>query len=583
MKKLKYLLILVLFVSLFYSAPISFAKFKAIKSLEGTIIIPENNFCLNNNIDTLSDCMLVMDSYSNSVSSAKTAIQAKGTPNFSKIAPQISYRQSGFVADSATFTTNEYYNVSDSYTFTPATGKYSLTNPTQTVIDSNMNSYVDKYTCASTSNSCDSLYKIVTDTNDGTTYSITSLEKNNSIIYEVFDSDNGLYSATDDLGTSYYYRGSVKNNIVEFAGMYWRIVRRDGSGNVRLIYYGSSPSVDSGYSTSCYNVKHWDPTFVGFMNNERDFSATAIESSTTVFQYFTGTSNYYFSKEYNDNGSRFTLLNNSNSDVKFDSIENIHDELMPETDELGNTTYYYTCINSNINSSCPVLFRIIGYNSSSSISVQMISHSSTSYNNAIQNVTNSDILDNLNNFWNTHFVNVQDSNNDYLTDYISDAIYCNDRTLKSNTLGNGYSLVPGTYYGPYERFYGHSPSFLCPNLSNDGFTVNGSSYGNNKLTNSIGLLTIDEAMYAGVSSSSAVSKSYIVFPNSPSYWTMSPAWFANTYRNADIFRIENTGYVRSVGSDTGGMVLKPVITLKSTVKITGGDGTSSNPYTLSLQ
>ena len=35
---------------------------------------------------------------------------------------------------------------------------------------------------------------------------------------------SGLYAMDDDYGTSYYFRGKVQNNYVEFAGKYWRII-----------------------------------------------------------------------------------------------------------------------------------------------------------------------------------------------------------------------------------------------------------------------------------------------------------------------------------------------------------------------
>ena len=35
---------------------------------------------------------------------------------------------------------------------------------------------------------------------------------------------NGLYTSEDDYGISYYFRGSVNNNWVKFAGFYWRII-----------------------------------------------------------------------------------------------------------------------------------------------------------------------------------------------------------------------------------------------------------------------------------------------------------------------------------------------------------------------
>ena len=46
---------------------------------------------------------------------------------------------------------------------------------------------------------------------------------------------NGMYKTPDNLGTSYYYRGSVTNNYVSFAGLTWRIIRTNGDGTIRII------------------------------------------------------------------------------------------------------------------------------------------------------------------------------------------------------------------------------------------------------------------------------------------------------------------------------------------------------------
>ena len=51
------------------------------------IALLEDQYCYNNGFTTLSDCMLVMNNHEKSVEEAKTAIKAKGTPDFSKIAP----------------------------------------------------------------------------------------------------------------------------------------------------------------------------------------------------------------------------------------------------------------------------------------------------------------------------------------------------------------------------------------------------------------------------------------------------------------------------------------------------------------
>ncbi len=59
---------------------------------------------------------------------------------------------------------------------------------------------------------------------------------------EISTTDEGLYATTDNDGTSYYFRGATEDNYVEFAGILWRIVRIDGNGNIKLIYYSSNTS-----------------------------------------------------------------------------------------------------------------------------------------------------------------------------------------------------------------------------------------------------------------------------------------------------------------------------------------------------
>ena len=58
--------------------------------------------------------------------------------------------------------------------------------------------------------------------------------------------DEGMFAATDDSGTSYYFRGAVTNNWVRFGKdasnntMYWRIIRINGDGTVRMVYSGTT-------------------------------------------------------------------------------------------------------------------------------------------------------------------------------------------------------------------------------------------------------------------------------------------------------------------------------------------------------
>ena len=69
----------------------------------------------------------------------------------------------------------------------------------------------------------------------------------------------GVFALEDDYGTSYYYRGSVENNYVSFAGMTWRIIRINGDGTVRIILNDTT-----GLSVQ-FNSLSDDNAYVGYM------------------------------------------------------------------------------------------------------------------------------------------------------------------------------------------------------------------------------------------------------------------------------------------------------------------------------
>ena len=97
--------------------------------------------------------------------------------------------------------------------------------------------------------------------NDDGTVNVTGAESENSL----------LCSAPDNYGTSYYYRGNVINNYVKFANFYWRIVRINGDGSVRMIYDGTSAhangenSDDRIIGTNAFNENADDNAYVGYM------------------------------------------------------------------------------------------------------------------------------------------------------------------------------------------------------------------------------------------------------------------------------------------------------------------------------
>ena len=63
------------------------------------IALLEDQYCYNYGFTTLSDCMLVMNNHEKSIEEAKTAIKAKETPDFSKIAPNDSETDGLYMAE----------------------------------------------------------------------------------------------------------------------------------------------------------------------------------------------------------------------------------------------------------------------------------------------------------------------------------------------------------------------------------------------------------------------------------------------------------------------------------------------------
>ncbi len=97
--------------------------------------------------------------------------------------------------------------------------------------------------------------------NENKTVNVTEIEKTSGY----------LCSAPDAYGTSYYFRGDVANNYVKFANLYWRIIRINGDGTIRMIYDGTKAhengevSEDRILGTSVFNNKINDNAYIGYM------------------------------------------------------------------------------------------------------------------------------------------------------------------------------------------------------------------------------------------------------------------------------------------------------------------------------
>ena len=307
------------------------------------------------------------------------------------------------------------------------------------------------------------------------------------LVSDIEDTESLVCSAPDDYGNSYYFRGNVDNNYVYFTGYYWRIVRVNGDGSVRLVYDGTSPhangesSADRQIGTSAYNASGNDNAYVGYM-------------------YGTPGSSTYEETHANTNDS---------------TIKTVVDN------------WYKTNIEE------------AGYNS-----------------------------------------------------YISDTLFCNDRSLlpeEEFTLDEfgtytqlGYGQNNTNYRwggnpqaaqigGDYLQLLTY-PNFQC-SQQNDRFTVNDERKGNGDLTYPVGLLTADDIYAAG--GYGVENYSYYLYTGDR-YWAMSPTGFY--IGGAMVHDVNDDSSAADVYISRG---IRPVINLKPN-KLKSGSGTAEDPYTVEL-
>ncbi len=479
--------------------------------------------------------------------------------------------------------------------------------------------------------------------NDDGTVNVTSEEETNGYIC----------SAPDDYGTSYYYRGNVDNNYVKFAGFYWRILRVNGDGSIRMIYAGDADVIDAlpnkeevlknGYDDgdtdytqigeSAYNSisgLYQNNAGIGYMYGDNIWGEPTTSDSTstkTLNSYY-----YYYADSYTFDTSTgtYTLTNptqavwneflvgkytcRDNEDTScstmyyIDAYSNISngytlsytstntDGVYTENHgtsrsniKMGDSYYYgtgytfnkttgyfeltessisiydgsqvgtYTC--GSAESSCETLYYVESTNDTTSANVKIISRTGTTYEETHANINNSTIKTKVDTWYEENIKGAE------YEQYISDTLFCNDRSIDSGT-GIGATK---TYYGSHNRMKEDKFILICSN-QNDRFTVGDSNAGNGDLTYPVGLLTIDEAILAGGYSSTL---GYYLYTGN-NYWTMTPYFFSGSYMR--FLGVNDHGYALS-SSTTAKYGVRPVLNLKPN-SLKSGDGTALNPYTL---
>ena len=329
--------------------------------------------------------------------------------------------------------------------------------------------------------------------------------------------EKNVHNTTDT--TVYYYAGNTIKNWVKFGKYQKDLIKYRG-------YYSTTGTSYEEYSTM-----------------DECTSASSYNKNCTEYKYANaGDDIYWRIIRTNSDGSIKLLYSGSSPDTT--------------TGSIGKSAF-------NTSENSP---KYVGY---------MYGENADTLVNARTNTNNSTIKNYIDNWY--------ASNMTSYTKYLSTtAVYCNDRTeQKAGTYNTGSTTF---YYAPRARAYtSHVPTYDCTEAS-DAFSVDNTSA---KLKYPIALMTSDEIMRAGGKGDIKLTSPYAWYylnsangsiTDSTVWWLLSPSVWGGSI--AGVFFVNgssNPGYLNYNDVDNAKAV-RPVISLKSCIKYSTGNGTSETPY-----
>ena len=233
---------------------------------------------------------------------------------------------------------------------------------------------------------------------------------------------------------------------------------------------------------------------------------------------------------------------------------------------------------------------------------------STTYDATHENINDSTIKQKVDKWY-------EDNLKTNYANYLADALFCNDKTLASSSIGSSNTALGygtnGTYYASAERLMYSTgttsittskPTFKCAENANNTysrFTVDVTTLPNGNKTNGnlkypIGLLTVDELTYAGTYKIRQTNKSYYLYNSNitSSWWLLTAGEYDGSCGGSNnrsscavgwcFYRQEGSVTTFYIDSSSFISTFRPSINLKSDIQISDGDGTKENPYTVKL-
>ena len=181
----------------------------------------------------------------------------------------------------------------------------------------------------------------------------------------------GIYEETTSKGTTYYYRGDVENNYLVFANKYWRIIRINEDGSIRVIYSGEKSEVDAAWKETVlangYNDSSTDYTQIGTSRFNSSYNASEYvgyrytsesQRPNSTSQGTNSTIKTYLENWYSNNLQSYDSRIVSSASAGFCNDRNLR-STEGEWVSTGSTQYYaaserrsngiptYECSNSN--------------------------------------------------------------------------------------------------------------------------------------------------------------------------------------------------------------------------------------------
>ena len=170
----------------------------------------------------------------------------------------------------------------------------------------------------------DAILRDNTTISERTDFSVTNVANTTGTIYKT--------NKTEDGSDVYYYSGNTTNNWVHFGGFYWRIIRTNEDGSIRMLYSGTGHDTTEGYiGISAFNSSRNDPMYAGYMygtSGSLDSNRTNTNDSTI--------------KIYIDSWYKNNLLTNYDKYISKTAIYCNDRSVGSGTYNLGKTNFYFS-------------------------------------------------------------------------------------------------------------------------------------------------------------------------------------------------------------------------------------------------